>query len=256
MNKTLQAASNFLKPMHIERDFKEGFESLSFVKTPTISIPVTLELTDQEKRAIEKILVDDYQPGTLLENEVADHVEQLTNITKQIKSISAQSILLHGERIQQAQQILAKYRDGAFSKWLMAAYGNKQTPYSMLRYFEFYQDAPQDARVIIQAAPKKAIYLLATRDGEQSKKLELIKNHSKATQSDLVLLIESTFPVKKPLKRKPLMASTIAAMSKLCLKLEKRAQHINEEDRQDIKKLIQRLQDISVEKVDKVMESV
>lgn len=242
MSKTTQNARDFLKKPAQAENFTEGFQAVRPIHAPSISIPLNLELTEQEKQTIQKILVDDYLPNKISEDEVAHHVEQLTNITRQIKSISAQSILLHGERIKQAQQILADYKDGAFTKWLMTTYGNRQTPYSMLRYYEFYQSAPYDARAQIEAAPKKAVYLLASREGDRNKKLELIQKHGTSPQSDLLLLIQSTFPTKETDKRKPLMASTLEAIGKLCLKLEKRSQDITEDDRIDINKLIQRLQ--------------
>lgn len=243
MSKTvLEARSFFKNSVQVESEFKEGFESVGSIAIPTIAIPITIDLSEVEKQTIQKILVDDYQPGTISENLVLEHIERLSNITKQIKSISAQSVLLHGERIKQAQELLSNYREGAFTKWLMSTYGNRQTPYSMLRYYEFYQSAPKETQSMIESAPKKAVYLLASREGDKSKKLELIQKHGTSKQSDLLLLIQSTFPIDETDKRKPLNTSTIESMSKLCLKLESRAKYLSDDDRIDIGKLIQRLQ--------------
>jgi hypothetical protein len=244
MSKTVQegARSFFKKATQSNNEFKEGFEVLSPVQTPNIPISLSIELSDQEKTSIQKILVDDYMPGTISEDLVSRHVEQLTNITKQIKCISAQSVLLHGERIKQAQDLLSNYREGAFTKWLMNTYGNRQTPYSMLRYYEFYQSSPKEFRSIIESAPKKCVYLLASREGDHSKKLDLIKEHGKSPQSDLLILIQTAFPIQESDKRKPLNTSTIESMSKLCKKLESRSKYISDEDRMEIQKLIDRLQ--------------
>jgi len=243
MSKTVKEARSFFKKtVQTDSEFTEGFESKSPIQTPTINIPISIELTEQEKLAIQKILVDDYQPGKIQESQVTKHVEQLTNITKQIKSISAQSILLHGERIKQAQDLLADYKEGAFTKWLMSTYGNRQTPYSMLRYYEFYQSAPKEARSMIESAPKKAVYLLASRDGDKSKKLKLIQEYGSSSQAELLLLIQTAFPTKETDRRKPLNATTIEAMGKLCLKLESRSKHLSEDDRACIEKLVHRLQ--------------
>jgi hypothetical protein len=243
MSKTAQEARTFFnKTVLPKSDFTEGFESESSIHIPTIAIPITIDLTEQEKRNIQKILVDDYQPGRISESQVAEHVEQLTNITKQIKSISSQSVLLHGERIKQAQELLSDYKDGAFTKWLMSTYGNRQTPYSMLRYYEFYTSAPIESRALIEAAPKKAVYLLASRDGDEGKKLKLIREHGTSSQSDLLLLIQETFPTMETDKRKPMNASTIEAMGKLCLKLESRSKQLTENDRIEIEDIIRRLQ--------------
>lgn len=242
MSKAVQEAKSFFKKAtQVNSGFTEGFEVLSYVKTPNIPISLSIELSDQEKASIQKILVDDYMPGTISEEFVSRHVEQLTNITKQIKCISAQSVLLHGERIKQAQDLLSNYREGAFTKWLMNTYGNRQTPYSMLRYYEFYQSSPKEFRSIIESAPKKCVYLLASREGDHNKKLELIKEHVKSTQSDLLLLIQATFPTQESDKRKPLNASTVESISKLCKRLENRSKYLSEEDRTEIKKIIDRL---------------
>jgi hypothetical protein len=243
MSKTVQEARSFFKKtIQTDNEFTEGFEVSSPIQIPTIAIPVTIDLTEQEKRAIQKILVEDYQPGRIPESQVSQHIEQLTNITKQIKSISAQSVLLHGERIKQAQDLLSNYREGAFTRWLMSTYGNRQTPYSMLRYYEFYQSAPKEARKMIESAPKKAVYLLASREGDKNKKFKLIQEHGTSSQSDLLLLIQSTFPTEETDGRKPLNTSTIESIGKLCLKLESRSKYLTEDDRIDIEKLIQRLQ--------------
>jgi Uncharacterised protein family (UPF0137) len=241
-NAIKEARSFFKKAIQPENDFTEGFEAKSLIPIPTIAIPVTIELTEQEKNVIQKILVDEYQPGTIHESQVERNIQQLTDITKQIKSIAAQSVLLHGERIKQAQELLSNYREGAFTKWLMSTYKNRQTPYSMLRYYEFYQSAPKETRLMIESAPKKCVYLLASREGNQSKKFDLIKEHGKSTQSDLLILIQTAFPIQESDKRKPLNTLTIESMSKLCKKLEIRCKYISEEDRMDIQKLIDRLQ--------------
>jgi len=243
MNKTLENARDFFKkPQQSEVVFKEGFENLGLIKKPTISIHISIDLTDKEQQAIQKILVDAYQPSSILESQVSLHVEQLINITKQIKNISAQSVLLHGERIKQAQELLSNYREGAFSKWLMNTYGNRQTPYSMLGYYEFHTKAPNDCKSLIESAPKKAVYLLASRIGDENKKFEIIQKHSTASQSDLLLLIQSAFPMQNPSRKKPLNTLTIESIEKLCIKLQSRSKHLSENDREGIKKLIERLQ--------------
>ncbi len=243
MSKTIQEARSFLKKgLQAENDFTEGFEASRLIKTPTIAIPITLELTEQEKLGIQKILVEDCIPGTISENIVAQHIEQLTSITKQIKSISAQSVLLHGERIQQAQSLLADYREGAFTKWLINTYGNRQTPYCMLRYYEFHQSAPKEARSMIESAPKKCMYLLASREGDEKKKLDLIQNHGNKPQAKFLQEIQDAFPTKEKDKRKPLLGSTIESMGRLCVKLESRSKDLSEDDRTNIEKLVQRLQ--------------
>lgn len=244
MSKLAHEARSFFKKTKNNDDFVEGFEVLTTSQAPTIPISLSIDLTDQEKNSIQKILVDDYIPGAFPEEKVALHIAQLTILTQQIKSIAAQSVLLHGERIKQAQELLSNYKDGAFTKWLFNTYGNRQTPYSMLKYYEFYQSSPKDLRPVIESAPKKCVYLLASREGDHNRKLDLIKEHGQTPQSDLLLLIQSTFPINENDRRKPLNTSTIDAMNKLCKKLETRSKHISDEDRIQIQKIIKRLQSL------------
>lgn len=245
MSKAVKEAKSFFKKTvqaEMESDFVEGFQITSPIKTPSIAIPINVQLSEKEFSSIQKILVDDYMPGNLSEQSVSKDLDDLTNITKQIKSISAQSVLLHGERIKQAQQILSKYRDGAFTKWLETTYGNRQTPYSMLRYYEFYQEASYEEQKLIEEVPKKCVYLLASKDGDQAKKMELIKQYGKTPQSDFILIIQETFPMQEKDKRKPVTKTTVESMCKLCKKLESRSKYITDDDRADIQKLIDRLQ--------------
>ncbi len=242
MSKAAEAARKWKATTSSNLDFKEGFEVASPMKNPTIGIPISVNLTEKEEREIQRILSEEYKPSSALEEDVAGHIKRLIDLTRQIKSISAQSVLLHGERIKQAQEILRDYREGAFTKWLLATYGNRQTPYSMLRYYELYHSAPVSHKALIETAPKKAIYLLASRDGDIDKKLELIQEHGSSTQAQLVQLIQETFPVADNDKRKPLNTATIESISKACDKLEKRKQYLDSKEIEELKNVIERLQ--------------
>ena len=242
MNQIIQEANNFFNDVVQSSEFTDGIRAISTVIPPMIAIPIT-ELTDKEKRTIQKILVDNNRPEVIPESKVSEHVEQLTNITKQIKSIAAQSVLLHGERISQAHKILANYREGVFTKWLLATYGNRQTPYSMLRYYELYQSAPQETQSMIEAAPKKCVYALASREIDQDKKLEFIKNNCNKSQGDFLMLIQSTFPTAQTNRRESVKnTSTIKSMDNLLIKLKSGAQYLNQTNKAEIERLIRHLQ--------------
>lgn len=245
MSNAVKNAQAFLqKAAQPAREFKEGFESLGPIQMPTIAMPIMGELTEKEELAIKEMLIGDLSPEEIAEKSIESDIKKLTNITKEIKNISSQSILLHGERIEKAQELLKDYKEGVFTKWLISTYGNRQTPYSMLRYYEFHKRAPQETRRLIEAAPKKAIYMLASRDGDQDKKLELIEQYGASPQAELLSIIQDSFPVAKTDKRRPLGLTTINAMKKLCLKLEKDTEYISEENQVEIDEIIRRLQKI------------
>lgn len=208
-----------------------------------IPITISIELSEQEKLEIDSLLISKGIPGRY-STDRARHFEELTDITRQVKCIAAQSILLHGERIKKAQEILADYREGGFTMWLKFTYGNTKTPYSILGYYEFYQRAPTEFRAIIESAPKKCIYNLAARTGDNVDKLEFIKEHGMKSQSDILQLIQKKFPTRESDKRRPKSpcASTFKAMEKFCEKLEGQSDSIAEDDRATIQRLIERLQ--------------
>src|SRR3990167_2155551 len=102
---------------------------------------------------------------------------QLSALTAEVKAINTQALLLHGERIKKAQILLKSYRDGAFSAWLIATYGNRQTPYNFLQYYELYTALPHILHSKLEEMPRQVIYALASRSGSLNVKEEIIKNY-------------------------------------------------------------------------------
>ena len=85
-------------------------------------------------------------------------LEFLTTITSEVKAINNQAIILHGERIKQCTRtFLTKYRDGAFSAWLISTYGNRQTPYNFLQYYEFYQSLNLELQKRMDDMPRQVV---------------------------------------------------------------------------------------------------
>ena len=85
----------------------------------------TQELSEAERTHLQQLLEKyDHPTNTHLSSDL----NNLSQITSEIKAINTQAIILHGERIQQVQKILKKYQEGAFTAWLITTYGNRQTP--------------------------------------------------------------------------------------------------------------------------------
>jgi len=99
-------------------------------------------LSEQEQLSLYQILETHKSESSMVEVDV----KQLKAITSEVKAINTQAIILHGERIKQAQTLLKEYKEGAFSAWLILTYGNRQTPYNFLQYFEFYQNARHELK--------------------------------------------------------------------------------------------------------------
>jgi hypothetical protein len=132
---------------------------------------------------------------------IDDDLKQLLNITSEVKAINNQAAILHGERIKKAQDILKKYRDGAFSAWLIAVYGNRQTPYNFLQYFELHKELSPTLHPKLEAMPRQAVYTLASRDAPFEKKEEIIRNFTGGTKKEMLALIRKEFPLEITDKR-------------------------------------------------------
>lgn len=149
------------------------------------------ELSSNEKASIEEILKAHAKGKENLDEDLSS----LIYLTSEIKAINNQAAILHGERIKKAHNILTRYRDGAFTAWLIAAYGNRQTPYNFLQYFEFYESLPKNLRPQIEAMPRQAIYTLASREGPFEKKQRIVENYNGETKTELLSLIREVFPL-------------------------------------------------------------
>lgn len=154
-------------------------------------------LSDKEQEALHHLL-DQYKNET---QEIHEDLKNLSDITAEVKAINNQAIILHGERIKKAQALLKNYRDGAFSAWLLAAYGNRQTPYNFLQYYELYRALPQTLHSKLDEMPRQAIYSLASRDAPLERKQEIIQNYSGQPKQELLSLIRDTFPLAETDKR-------------------------------------------------------
>ncbi|MCI5051651.1 MAG: pGP6-D family virulence protein [Simkaniaceae bacterium] len=147
------------------------------------------ELTESEKEMVDKILTDHNK-----NNDVQTDFKQLIAITAEVKAINNQAILLHGERIKRAHELLKDYNDGAFSAWLITTYGNRQTPYNFLQYYEFYSAASPELQKKIDMMPKQAIYTLASREGSREQKTQVIENYKGERKEDILETIRTLFP--------------------------------------------------------------
>lgn len=156
------------------------------------------ELLEQEKKALETML-EQYR---IEDGNVNYDLNALIAITSEIKAINNQAAILHGERIMRAQKIFKNYREGAFSAWLVAAYGNRQTPYNFLLYYEFYQELPQELKTKLENVPKQAVYTLASRTATLEEKKEIVHAYAGQTKREMLEIIRTRFPLPQSDKRR------------------------------------------------------
>lgn len=158
------------------------------------------ELNEKEKEDIEKILL---QFRTTDVQNYDEDFQTLKTITSEVKAITNQAVILHGERIKRAQEILKNYQEGAFTAWLFSTYGNRQTPYNFLKYYEFHTILPQTLHPKLDQMPRQAVYSLASRSGSIEKKEEIVKNYEGQAKEELLRLIRLEFPLPEEDKRLP-----------------------------------------------------
>jgi hypothetical protein len=176
------------------------------------------ELSPSERELIHTLLIDYAEDR----EDVTEDFEQLVSITSEVKAINNQAALLHGERIKRAHAIFTRYRDGAFTAWLIAAYGNRQTPYNLWQYYEFCEAMPKLLRSKIETMPRQAIYTLATRQGPLEHKRRIVEEYQGQTKGELLEIIREAFPLDHHDKRgTPPGEALVQALKKIQLQLQK-----------------------------------
>ena len=156
-------------------------------------------ISDLEKASLKQLL-ETYQTE---ETDPSVDITELTTITSEVKAISNQAVILHGERIKKVQQILKKYRDGAFSEYLLKVYGNRQTPYNFLLYYDLYSKASKSQQKIISDMPRQVVYSLSSRKTSQEEKEAFIEAYRGETKAELLQKLRQTFPLPPKDRRNP-----------------------------------------------------
>lgn len=162
------------------------------------------ELTPQESDNIERLMTESYDVE-ISEVELKKDISALKSVTAEIKSINKQGVLLLGERIHQARDILQKYGDGRrpFTEWLEYTFGSRKTAYNMLSYYQFHRELPDDQlRNKLKELPLQAAYILASRDGDPKTKQKILNTYQGQKQKEIVLEIQEKLPVSSQDRRR------------------------------------------------------
>jgi uncharacterized protein (DUF433 family) len=197
------------------------------------------ELGEKERQELSDILEKHRDES----HDISHDLRQLIGLTCEVKAIQSQAALLHGERIKKAQTLLKRYKEGAFTAWLLATYGNRQTPYNFLQYYEFHKEIPQTLHPMMETMPRQAIYTLASREGAFEKKQEIVKNYSGETKEQLLTLIRTAFPLpEKDQRAENIGFTTIKELKKLLSHYERPYRPLSERQRKEIVSLLKELE--------------
>lgn len=200
------------------------------------------QLNEKEKADIELILRNF---RTTDAEDFESDLKTLMAITSEVKAITNQAVILHGERIKRAQDLLKKYREGAFTAWLFATYGNRQTPYNFLQYYEFYSLLPRTLHPKLDQMPRQVVYSLASREGALEKKEEIVKNYTGQPKDELLRLIRLEFPLAEDDKRLPHFTHNAILLLKRTKELIKNRNCIPREDeKKTIRNLLSQIESL------------
>ncbi len=199
------------------------------------------ELNQEEKKSLSLMLKEFADEDKNIDSDL----RSLITLTSEVKAINNQAIILHGERIKRVQEILKRYKDGAFTAWLINTYGNRQTPYNFLQYYEFYMLIPPILRPLLESMPKQAIYTLASRDGALEQKETLVKNYGGESKKELIALIRDTFPLsEKDKRRQDIGQNAFSILNRLIETLSKKNHFITEKQKSMILDQLKQLESL------------
>lgn len=201
------------------------------------------ELSPGEKETIVSILTSyASEEGA---RDLSEDADRLLSLTSEVKAINNQAALLHGERIKKAHSILTNYREGAFTAWLMAAYGNRQTPYNLLHYYDFFRSMPKQLQPQIELMPRQAVYILASREGSFEKKQQVVENYAGETKAEMLALIRRMFPIEEQDRRRGKTESTLLDDFKcLYLKTENSFNRLHPKEKKQICVLLDKIKSL------------
>lgn len=216
-------------------------ESAEGSRTGFAGIFGAVQLSDSEKELLEELLLQ----HSLEEKSIESDLSTLIAISAEIKAINNQAALLHGERIKKAQEVLKDYGEGAFTSWLLATYGNRQTPYNFLQYFDFYHAMPKTLRPRIEMMPRQAIYTLASREGALKEKQEIVEEYDGETKSELLEIIRETFPLDERDKRKENRGEKmVIELQRICSSIAKYRSSYTKRQKKIILDLVETIEDL------------
>lgn len=189
------------------------------------------ELSQEEKKQLEEILLAFGREGSALKQDL----ESLIRITAEVKAINNQAALLHGERIKKAHAILTRYKEGAFTAWLIEAYGNRQTPYNFMQYFEFHSLVPKTLHPQLELMPRQAIYTLASRNGALPEKIEILESYQGESKQEMLEKIRLRFPLQQTDRRQK---NPFDRLLRVVKELERKMSKLKPEDKKRLSKII------------------
>jgi hypothetical protein len=236
MSKTQELATAFLQKTRLTRP---PAPPMSGVVNAFNALFAVQELSDQENRVIERILVEGYEPGRYVEGEVDLDVAQVKRITKELIAIKRQEMVLIGERIAEARSIFQKYKDRSFREWLELTFGSFKSGYNYLAFYDLYLSVPDEIKTRLKEMPAKAVYVLASKKVPVERKIQIVKDHAQESANHIISLIRETFDDGRHAVRRPTNEKLISSMERDASTIL--PDHLDESQRRRLSALIEHL---------------
>lgn len=234
------------------KDLAAAFVKQSQVRTASVFRPPInafsslfsiQEATEEECLNIQKLLTEG---EGILSEAVYEDVTHLARITKEVKAIKKQEMLLIGERIASARDIFKKHKEKNFRKWLEFTFGSFKTGYNYLSFYDLYLEIPPSLQDLLKEMPAKAAYVLASKKVTIDQKAEIVKEHSKESASEIIASIHHAFGVDRFSSKKPLdIDNLLNELEKQIGRLFIFSQKIGLKQKKKIAHLVKKLQNIS-----------
>jgi hypothetical protein len=171
------------------------------------------DLNELENREIERILFEGFEPGVPQED-IEKDTHEVKRLTKELRAIKRQELVLIGERIAAAREVFRKYKDRSFREWMEFTFGSFKTGYNYLSFYDLYLLVPEEIKNRLKEMPAKAVYILASNKAPVEKKIELVKEHSQKTTQTLITVIRETLGSGKKFVRKISNDNIITSLEK------------------------------------------
>lgn len=214
---------------------KSGFHLAPQVN-PFTSIFETPTLDEKVANAIDRLMLNMVNPELAADEElIRKDTIQLKSITAEVKAIEKQGILLIGERLYKAREILGRYgRKGneGFSAWLKIAFKHFSTAYNAISYYELYKALLKpDLQNKLKEMPNKAAYVLASRKGDIEQKAEIVEKYADLRADEIITIIQDKFPtVLAKEKAKSSVTGLILSIRLNLKKLLSKKKHLGDSD--------------------------
>lgn len=201
------------------------------------------DLNTQESDAIDKLLIEAQEPGLFPAEIVLKHAAELKTLTKELKAIDKQRLIMIGERISKARKILDNYKEHSFREWLKLTYGSFKTGYNYISFFDLYTALPEDLKPLLKKMPAKAAYVLASRNAPIEKKAAIIEIHGTESAQKIITAIQTTFAPTQARKsnRRPAIDQILTALENQTFKLRGERLHLSPQQLHRLQSLTQAL---------------